>query len=279
MAFTQNKTRVVGNLVARAFGTSRYKKPSAKSGHRARRSNPGHILGFTFNPGTKKGHSMAKAKKYVRKSKKSHHAGGAPKKRRYSNPGKMNYRRRRHSNPGMSTNVTELVTNAVFVILGALGSKLGAQAVLGTKNTGIMGYAGNAAVGAALWFITEKLMKNRAASAGIISGTIVQILLRVINDYTPFGSYVAQLGMGDYQMQSFVTPQVLVDPLNSAQVRVPDGWGGGNGGGRQLAAGIVPASTPMMQSAQAAAAPAGVPAGASGVGSLYDVGNGGLYAV
>jgi hypothetical protein len=277
MAFTQKKTRVVGNPVDRAFGTSRYKKPSAKSGQRARRSNPGHILGFTFNPGTTKGHRMAKQKKYVRKSKKSH-AGGSAKKRRYSNPGKMHYRRRRHNPGGMSTNVTELVTNAVFVILGALGSKLGAQAVLGTKNTGIMGYAGNAAVGAALWFITEKLMKNRAASAGIISGTIVQILLRVINDYTPFGSWVAQLGMGDYQMQSFVTPQVLVDPLNSAQVRVPDGWGG-NGGGRQLAAGIVPASTPMMQSAQAAAAPAGVPAGASGVGSLYDVGNGGLYAV
>jgi hypothetical protein len=281
MAFTAKKTRVVGNPVARAFGTSRYKKPRATGGHRARRSNPGHILGFTLgNPAEKRRKGMAKAKRYVRKSKKSHHAGGTTKKRRYSNPGKMHYRRRRHSNPGMSTNVTELVTNAVFVILGALGSKLGAQAVLGTKNTGIMGYAGNAAVGAALWFITEKLMKNRAASAGIISGTIVQILLRVINDYTPFGSYVAQLGMGDYQMQSFVTPQVLVDPLNSAQVQIPDGWGGNGGGRRQLSAGIVPASTPMMQSAQANSAPsAGAPAGASGVGSLYDVGGGGLYAV
>jgi hypothetical protein len=284
MAFTQKKTRVVGNPVARAFGTSRYKKPGAKGGHRARRSNPGHILGFTLVNPAEKRKGMAKAKKYVRKSsKKSHHAGGASKKRRYSNPGKMHYRRRRHSNPGMSTNVTELVTNAVFVILGALGSKLGAQAVLGTKNTGIMGYAGNAAVGAALWFITEKLMKNRAASAGIISGTIVQILLRVINDYTPFGSYVAQLGMGDYQMQSFVTPQVLVDPLNSAQVQVPDGWGGGNGNGgggrRQISAGIMPASVPMMASAQANSAPAPAGGGASGVGSLYDVGGGGLYAV
>jgi hypothetical protein len=282
MAFTQKKTRVVGNPVARAFGTSRYQKPRASGGRRARRvKNVGHILGFTLGNPAERG-AMAKTKRYVRKSKKSHAGAGSSRKRRHSNPGRIQkYHRRRVSNAGMSTNVTELVTNAVFVILGALGSKLGAQAVLGTKNTGIMGYAGNAAVGAALWFLTEKLMKNRAASAGVISGTIVQILLRVINDYTPFGSYVAQLGMGDYQMQSFVTPQVLVDPLNSAQIQVPDGWGGngGGGGGRRAlpSAGIVPASTPMMASAQANSPAPSAPGG--GVGGLYDVNGGGLYAV
>jgi hypothetical protein len=287
MAFTQKKTRVVGNPVGRAFGTSRYKKTRATGGHRARRvQNVGHIIGYALgNPAETRKKGMAKAKKYQRKNtaKKSHHSGG---KRKYANPGKMqmHYKRRRTANPGMSSSVTELVTSAVFVILGALGSKLGAQAVLGTNNTGVMGYAGNAAVGAALWFITEKLMKNRAASSGIISGTIVQILLRVINDYTPFGSYVAQLGMGDYQMQSFVTPQVLVDPLNDARIAIPDGWGGnsnggGHGGGRT--AGIVPANTPMMLSAKANSSPAAAPAapGTSGVGSLYDVGGGGLYAV
>lgn len=279
MAFTKKKTRVVGNPVGRAFGTSRYKKTRAKGGHRARVQNVGHIIGYALgNPAETRKKGMAKAKKYVRKNtaKKSHHTGS---KRKYANPGKMHYKRRRVGNPGMSANVTELVTSAVFVILGALGSKLGAQAVLGTNNTGVMGYAGNAAVGAALWFITEKLMKNRAASSGIISGTIVQILLRVINDYTPFGSYVAQLGMGDYQMQSFVTPQVLVDPLNDARIAIPDGWGGSGGGGRTT--GIVPAGTPMMLSAKANSSPAAAPAaaGTSGVGSLYDVGGGGLYAV
>lgn len=277
MAFTAKKTRVVGNPVERAFGGSRYKSQAA--GGSRKRSNPGHILAFTLGNPAESRRGMAKAKKYVRKSaKKSHHAGGAAKKRYARNPGKMHYRRRKVSNPGgMSTNVGELVTSAVFVILGALGSKLAAQAVLGTKNTGIMGYAGNAAAGAALWFITEKLMRNRSASAGVISGTIVQILLRVINDYTPFGSYVAQLGMGDYQMQSFVTPQVLVDPLNSAQIQVPDGWGGNGGGNRRQLTGMVPSGTPMMASAAAAPAPAA--GGQSGVGNLYDVGHGGLYAV
>ena len=33
-------------------------------------------------------------------------------------------------------------------------------------------------------------------------------------------------GFADYQPQSFVTPQVLVDPYNSSAILIPDGWGG-----------------------------------------------------
>jgi hypothetical protein len=120
--------------------------------------------------------------------------------------------------------ITGILTNAVFVLVGALGSKLGAQLILGQSNTGWFGYAGNAAVGIGLWFLTEHVMKNKEAASGVIAGTMVEIILRIINDMTPFGSYTAQLGMGDYQMQSFVTPQVLVDPYNSAQIAIPPGW-------------------------------------------------------
>ena len=68
-------------------------------------------------------------------------------------------------------------------------------------------------------------MKNKEASSGVIAGTAVEIILRIINDMTPFGSYTCRgLGMGDYQMQSFVTPQVLVDPYNSATIAIPPGW-------------------------------------------------------
>lgn len=119
------------------------------------------------------------------------------------------------------------LTNAVFVIAGALFSKLGAQVALGTNNSGPLGYFANAIAGAVLWLGTSKIMNNTAASDGVIAGTIVQILLRVLNDYTPFGSYVANLGLGDYQMQSYVTPQVLVDPVNSAEISQPNGWGQG----------------------------------------------------
>lgn len=143
------------------------------------------------------------------------------------------------------------LTNAVFVIAGALFSKLGAQIALGTNNTGPIGYFANAVAGAVLWFGTSKLMKNQAASDGVIAGTVVQVLLRVLNDYTPFGAYVANLGLGDYQMQSYVTPQVLVDPVNSAEISQPNGWG--------PAAMLAP------------------PAAASGVGGLYGNWSNGLY--
>lgn len=166
------------------------------------------------------------------KAKNHHHKGS--KARGYGlskykhNPARKShyFKMRRKKNAGslMGGGLTSIVTNAVFVIVGALGSKLGAQVVLGANNTGVIGYVGNAAIGAALWMLTEHVMKNRAAASGVIAGTVVQILLRAINDFTPFGQYVNQLGMGDYQAQSWVTPQVLVDPYNSAEIALPSGW-------------------------------------------------------
>ena len=197
------------------------------------------------------------------KRKKSHHkkAGGYGRSKYRSNSPARHRRHhyRRNLGGGAGGGLTQLVTNAVFVIVGALGSKLGAQAVLGSNNTGIIGYVGNAAIGAALWLLTEKVMKNRAAASGVIAGTVVQILLRAINDFTPFGSYVQQLGMGDYQVQSFVTPQVLVDPWNSAQVAIPNGW-----------------APTMVAPPAAAGAPAGGPGMSGYADNLYGGGRG-LY--
>lgn len=180
--------------------------------------NPGHIIGFQLgklasNPGKKGSSNMAQKKPF------HYHKPGTKK-----NPGHHKPKGRR--NPGAlgGGGLTNSITNALFVIVGALGSKLGAQAALGTNNTGPMGYFANAVAGGLLWFGASKLMHNKSASDGVISGTLVQIILRILNDFTPFGSYVNQLGMGDYQAQSFVTPQVLVDPLNSAQIKVPAGW-------------------------------------------------------
>lgn len=283
MAVTKSRVRVVGNTGYRAFGSSaKRSKPRSTP----RRSNLGEsIIGFTLNPGRKGTMAAKKTKKksasHAHKSKG--YSSGYKKK---GNPGRRGGMqvakyKRRHNTGGVG-GLGPLVTNAVFVIVGALGSKLGAQAVLGTNNVGLLGYAGNAAAGGILWFLTEKVMHNRAAASGVIAGTIVQILLRVINDYTPFGSYVAQLGMGDYQMQSFVTPQVLVDPWNSAEIAIPDGWGaapppmlsapgGGAGGGNAMA-----------NMTKAAGVPSGGGGGGGGLsgGGLYGGGGGGgLYSL
>lgn len=279
MAQTTLKQRIIGNP-GRRRAAARKKKRSR---------NPGEILGFVLgpagNPGRKRG-NMAKTKAnrgkkrhYAkhhranpgRRMNRGHHKHGH---RRRSNPGIIRHRRHHRRNPGFGGEAGAIFTNAVFVIVGALGSKLGAQAILGTNNVGIMGYAGNAATGAVLWFLADKWLKNKAAASGIIAGTMVQIILRVINDYTPFGSYVANLGMGDYQMQSFVTPQVLVNPWKNANIAIPNGWGQGapppmsaTAGPRQLKA---PASTAMAGSAAAAAgAPTSAAPGMGQYGNTY----------
>ena len=144
----------------------------------------------------------------------------------------MNHRRtyRRNTgrrNPGTGT-IGEVITTSTFVIVGALGSKLGAQLVLGSNNTGVVGYRlSNLAVGSVLWFLADKVvMTNNTAASGIIAGTVAQLILRLINDYTPFGQYLQSAGMGDYQMQSYVTPQILTDPTNNSNILIPNGWGG-----------------------------------------------------
>lgn len=276
MARTVKRTRVVGNTGRRASGKTRPK-------HRSRdRSNPGDILGFTLaagNPG-RKANMKTKKHKAVKKTS-SHRARGSRSKykpntgRRHAarSAPKTSMRRYKKNSGRMGGGIGPMVTNAVFVIVGALGSKLGAQAVLGTNNVGLLGYAGNAAAGGLLWFLADKVMRNPAASAGVLAGTIVQIVLRILNDYTPFGGYLAQLGMGDYQMQSFVTPQVLVDPMRSAEIQPPPGWG------------PQPMMLPAASSSPAAAnGGGGSPAASSGGGSgagmsgLYGGGwGGGLY--
>jgi hypothetical protein len=203
---------------------------------------------------TKKKNAGSHKRSYKRNpAGKTHHRRASH--RRRTNPGRRHYRR----NPGLGVSgVGHLVTNAVFVIVGALGSKLGAQAVLGSNNTGMVGYAGNAAAGAVLWFLAEKVMKNRTAAEGVLAGTAVQIVLRLINDYTPFGSYVANLGMGDYQAQSFVTPQRLVAPLHNADIQIPSGW-----------------APTMIAPPMAAPGATGMKAAAAGMGGMW--GGRGMY--
>jgi len=257
LAKTTRITRVVGNK-GRAFGSpSRRNKSYKKRAKHAARRNTGEILAYTLasgNPGRKaKRNKMATRKRKLKfgskawRAKYAHKANiGRRRTRRRSNTThhrrrstrrntgmarRRNYGRRhtrrnygRRRNPGTGS-IGEVITTSTFVLVGALGSKLGAQLVLGSNNTGVVGYAGNLAIGGVLWFLTDKVMKNKTAASGVIAGTVAQLILRLINDYTPFGSYVSQLGMGDYQMQSYVTPQILTDPTNNSNLLIPNGWG------------------------------------------------------
>lgn len=164
---------------------------------------------------------MARTKRRRKASSSRRSAGHRA--RRRSNPS-THRRRSVRRNPGQ---IGSLVKTGLSVIGGAVGSKVGAQLVLGSKNVGIFGYLGNAAAGGLLAWGAKAVLHDRTISQGIIIGTVVQIITRAIGDFTPYGSFLSGAGMGDYMVSNFVTPQRMVDGLNSAMLQVPNGWGGG----------------------------------------------------
>lgn len=260
---TSRKTRTVINPAGRVrrkltpkqikfFGTARQKAALRRSRQRkataapvrkahvkpARRApvmeNPGEILSVVLNPAKEKV-KMAQTKKRTaakprparhKKNAGTHHRmSAAPHKSRShrKNPSRRRRTRRMQSNPS-SPRVGGLLSNALWIITGAVGSKLITQAVLGEKNTGVFGYGGNALVTALLGVGTSKMLKNPQAGNAVIAGGVVQIVLRALTDFTPFGKFTQTLGLGDYLASNFVTPQRYVDPLNSAMVEIPGGW-------------------------------------------------------
>lgn len=180
-----------------------------------RRSNPGEIISLALNPAKRRKKAVARTKR--RKTARRRVNAGHRATR------KTTRRRSVRRNPGQ---VGGLLKTGLAVIGGAVGSKVGAQMVLGAKNVGVFGYLANAAAGGVLAWGAKQFLKDRAISQGIVIGTVVQIITRAIGDFTPYGSFLAGQGMGDYMVQNFVTPQRLGDGLNSPQVMNPGGvWG------------------------------------------------------
>jgi hypothetical protein len=218
------------------------RKAKAKARKNRSRKNTGELVHLTLgSPNPARKGKMAQIKK-------SH--SHRPKHRAGTRKGKKNTgKRRMHRNPFGAGWGAE-ITSALFVIGGAVSSKIAAQLVLGASNTGPMGYAANLAAGGLGAWIIGGPMKDKKAAAAFFSGSVVEVVLRLITDYTPFGSYVSGLGMGDYFMSNWVTPQRYTDALNSAQVQIPSGW----------------APTTVIASA---AAPAGTGGAGSGMSGLY----------
>ena len=127
--------------------------------------------------------------------------------------------------------VTGLVTSAVFTIAGAVGSKYLTQMVLTTSNTGVMGYLGNIVSAFLLSLGREGIHAQSDCGAAVLSGGFVQVVLRLIADYTPFGQYTANLGMGDYLTQFYYTPQRLLSSNPHNAMLTMDATAGGAASG------------------------------------------------
>lgn len=190
------------------------RRPAVK---RKRRNPGGELIAITLgNPARKKRRNNTVAKALKRKNtshQRRSNPAGRPRTR--SNPAMKHHRRRNPSQIGI------VVKTGVAVIGGAVVTKLATQAVLGSSNTGILGYAGNAvATGLAAW-ATHAFTKDKAIAQGVVVGGAVQIILRVINDYTPYGSMLALSGLGDYQVANFPTPSWYPNGLRSASPANP----------------------------------------------------------
>jgi hypothetical protein len=136
----------------------------------------------------------------------------------------MNVSRRRSArrNPGK---ITSYLTSGAAVIGGAVGSKVGTQMVLGASNTGIMGYLGNAVATGILGFAAHKVFNDKSIAQMVIAGGIAQIIVRVMSDQTPYGSYLSGAGVGDYQTNwNFASPQ-RVSGYPPTGIIPPPGWG------------------------------------------------------
>lgn len=165
---------------------------------------------------------MARARR--RKTNASHRRRHTAVRRRTRKNVGHRARTRRRSNPGQ---IGGMVQQGIAVVGGAVGSKLATQMVLGASNTGVMGYLGNAVATAVLAYGTHMVLKSKDLAKGVALGGTVQIILRAISDFTPYGQYLSLSGLGDYQVANWATPQWLPNGLKSANPAVPNGWGPG----------------------------------------------------
>lgn len=226
---------------SRARNTAQRSRSYLPRKHRARSKNPGEILSLVLNPGgTKKGKNMAAPRRRRKSSsasgRRSHRrrsvANPHHRRRRMSNP--VHHRRRNRRNYGRRHNLRRNPSEgsfksdmmlAVAAFGGFFGSKILTQMVMQSNNTGPVGYLGNAIATAGLAIVTAMFPPTKKLTTMVLAGGAIQIIARIVSDNTSVGQVLSSSGMGDYQMQNFVTPQRLVDPLGSAQIEIPTGWG------------------------------------------------------
>ena len=187
-------------------------------------------------------------------------------------PHRQPHRRRRHPNAPRRCHsrhnaskggggIFSSVTHIGVSLAAAFGSKILTQVVLGASNTGIAGYFGNGVATAAMAMVAKMFGYAKYVNS-IIAGGAIQIAIRAASDFTPYGTVLAQTGLGDYQVSNWVTPQRYVDPLNSAMVEIPNGWGPG-----MVAA--APGSKALVKAGMA---------GTMDYDGLYGATGGGLYS-
>lgn len=238
---------------------------AARKRYRAskRRKNIGQIFsiglaGLAGNPGRKRvtrkrrtSNNMARRRKrnsgrksYARRrTRRAVAVTHRRRRRRATNSGttrRRSYRRRRvmhHSrrrrNPGVGSAFSSggsMLKSALGIIGGAVATRYTTQFVLQGKNTGWMGYLGNAVAALVLGWAAKKFLKSPQLGTMVTLGGFTGLALRLLTDLTPVGQYVnlqlsgvgkaGDIGIGMITDSVFTVPTVF-QPGSMTQAQIP----------------------------------------------------------
>lgn len=134
-------------------------------------------------------------------------------------------KQKRRANPSLRSS-GGLLKNGLFMLAGLVGSRLLPQIFLASNNTGVMGYGANLAITLGGGFLTKSVLKDSQAGNMFILGGIGGIILRAIQDFTPFGQAIntSLQGVGDvgiYGATTFFVPLAEAGGSDRGQVALP----------------------------------------------------------
>lgn len=205
------KHHVVKHRAAKRSNPRPRPKPRFRTKHKKRNPVP-EIISLTLgNPARKKGRkTMAKTKHFKTKHRAAskRNAGRRKSTKRYAFS-------RRKRNPAGVGRPMDWVKGGVGVLAGVVVTRALPQAVLPSSNSGITGYAMNAATAIAAAWGTHLVTKDSVLTAAVAAGGFASLIARVISDMTSFGSYLSLTGIGDYQFSNFNQPQHLTAMQNA----------------------------------------------------------------
>jgi hypothetical protein len=201
---------------AKARHTTR--KTKRKSSHRPRtvKRNPELVSFLLGNPAKRRSKGMAHKHKKRAKARHSKNAGTRRRTR-------VTRHTRRRGNPA-GIPLKDFAYGGVGALGGFVGSAWLPQLILGSGNVGWTGYGVTALAAIGLTILTHMIFpRQRAITFGVAAGGGANLLRRIITDQTPFGSYVAGAGMGDYMVANW-GPPLMTNGLHSAMA-APYGTG------------------------------------------------------
>ncbi len=205
-----NPPRKKRRVVARkAAPVKRRKRAVAKTSTRKRRKNPTPMIISWAAGNPAGGRKVAKRRKKRATAKRRTNAG------RRAAPRKTMRRARRRSNPGALGSPINWIQGGAGVVVGVVGTRVIPQMILGTSNSGPMGYAANAAAAVGLGYLSHMMFpRNSVLTTAVIAGGFAGLISRVIADRTPFGAQFSLSGLGDwglglYQKSNYPYPPRL----------------------------------------------------------------------